>query len=325
MNNLSTGRLRVFTWHVHGSYLLYLSQGDYDIYIPYNNERSAGYTGRGTTFPFGPNVIEVYAADVRNMDFDVILFQTDENYLTDQYEVLSEAQRTLPRIYLEHDPPWGHPTNSRHPVNDEDITVVHVTHFNALMWDCSGLKTRVIEHGVLPRPISYKGDLAKGIVVINNLPERGRMLGYDIFEKVREQVPIDLVGMGTEAYGIGEVLHPQLPEFLAQYRFFFNPIRYTSMGLAVCEAMMLGMPIVGLATTEMAVKIENRHTGFVSNDISVLVDFMQELLEKPVLAKELGENAHYYASREFNIYRFTHEWRSLFEEVISNVNRLQTI
>ncbi|WP_231729844.1 glycosyltransferase family 1 protein [Pedobacter sp. Leaf176] len=241
MNNLSTGRLRVFTWHIHGSYLLYLSQGDYDIYIPYNDERSAGYTGRGNTFPFGPNVIEVHAAEVRNLDFDVILFQTDENYLTDQYEVLSEAQRTLPRIYLEHDPPWGHPTNCRHPVNDEDITVVHVTHFNASMWDCRGLKTRVIEHGVLPRPISYKGDMAKGIVVINNLPERGRMLGYDIFEQVREQVPLDLVGMGTEAYGIGEVFHPQLPGFLARYRFFFNPIRYTSMGLAVCEAMMLGM------------------------------------------------------------------------------------
>ncbi len=26
--------LKVFTWHIHGSYLFYLSQGDYELYIP---------------------------------------------------------------------------------------------------------------------------------------------------------------------------------------------------------------------------------------------------------------------------------------------------
>jgi NAD(P)-dependent dehydrogenase (short-subunit alcohol dehydrogenase family) len=31
-----------------------------------------------------------------------------------------------------------------------------------------------------------------------------------------------------------------------------KPVRYTSLGLAVCEAMMLGLPIIGLATTETA-------------------------------------------------------------------------
>jgi hypothetical protein len=32
---------------------------------------------------------------------------------------------------------------------------------------------------------------------------------------------------------------------------FFNPIRYTSMGLAVIEVMMSELPIVTLGTTEM--------------------------------------------------------------------------
>lgn len=323
LNNLSNGRLRIFTWHIHGSYLLYLSQGDYDIYIPFIDERSTGYVGRGDTFPFGDNVIEVHAADVRNLDFDIILYQTDENYQIDQYQILSEAQRTLPRIYLEHDPPWDHPTNARHPVSDEDVLVVHVTHFNALMWDCSGLKTRVIEHGVLPNPFSYQGNKAKGIVVINNLPTRGRLLGLDIFEEVRKKVPLDLVGMGAEAYGNGEVLHPDLPAFISQYRFFFNPIRYTSLGLAVCEAMMLGLPIVGLATTEMAVQIKNGYSGFVSTNVAELVDFMQMLLEQPDTAKDMGRNAQEYASVKFDIRRFANDWKSLFEEVVRNVNTYQ--
>src|SRR5690606_7712417 len=127
----STGkRMRIFTWHIHGSYLFYLSQGNYDIFIPVNDQKSDRYCGRGNTFPFGSNVIEVKAEEVKNLEFDVLLFQADENYFIDQYEILSEEQRALPKIYLEHDPPWGHPTNEVHPVKNNDVTLVHVTHFN---------------------------------------------------------------------------------------------------------------------------------------------------------------------------------------------------
>jgi len=71
-------RPKVFTWHIHGSYLYYLSQGNYDLYIPVNDEKSEGYYGRGKTFPFSNNVIEVPANEVRNLDFDLVLFQTDD-------------------------------------------------------------------------------------------------------------------------------------------------------------------------------------------------------------------------------------------------------
>lgn len=120
------------------------------------------------------------------------------------------------------------------------------------MWDNGGWDTGVIEHGVMDHGHTYTGELERGLVIINNLPKRGRMLGFDIFLKLRKHIPLDLVGMGAEAYGLSEVLHPQLPAFAGKYRFFFNSIRYTSMGLAVCEAMSYGMPIVGLATTEMS-------------------------------------------------------------------------
>lgn len=310
-------RIKIFTWHIHGSYLYYLSQGNYDIYIPVNETKNEGYVGRGETFPFGNNVKEIPIAQVRNLDLDVILFQTDENYLFDQYEVLSEAQRNLPKIYLEHDPPWGHPTNALHPVTDPSVLLVHVTHFNALMWHSPGVRTLVIEHGVISSDHPYNGSLERGIVVINNLPERGRLLGFDIFEKLSKTIPLDLVGMGAAKYGIGEVLHPQLPAFISNYRFFFNPIRYTSLGLAVCEAMMQGMPIVGLATTEMSVTIKNGYSGFVRTDIEALKKDMELLLENPVLAQQMGNNARKTAEERFGIERFTREWHKLFEAIMT--------
>ncbi|MFD0766918.1 glycosyltransferase [Mucilaginibacter lutimaris] len=310
-------RLKIFTWHIHGSYLYYLSQGNYDIYIPTKPEKTEGYYGRGETFPFGSNVIEVPAGEVKNMQFDCIVFQTNQNYLSDQYEILSDEQRALPRIYIEHDPPRQHPTDTKHVVGDENITLVHVTHFNRLMWDSTSTPTRVIEHGVTDSGIRYKGDLDKGIVVINNLPARGRLLGHDIFMHARKNVPMDLVGMGTGDLGLGEVLHPQLPEFQSRYRFFFNPIRYTSLGLAICEAMMMGIPVVGLATTELSAVIENGVSGFIHTDVEYLIEKMKLLINEPQLAREIGARGREVALKRFGIKRFANDWESLFAEVVT--------
>jgi glycosyltransferase involved in cell wall biosynthesis len=314
-------KLKIFTWHIHGSYLFYLSQGNYDIYIPTKPQKTEGYYGRGETFPFGDNVIEIPADEVKNYSFDCIVFQTNQNFLQDQYDVLSTEQRNLPKIYIEHDPPRQHPTDTKHVVNDADITLVHVTHFNRLMWDSNNTPTRVIEHGVVNTGVTYSGELDKGIVVINNLPLRGRLLGFDIFQDVRSQIPLDLVGMGTGSYGLGEVLHPQLPEFQSRYRFFFNPIRYTSLGLAICEAMMMGIPVVGLATTELSAVIDDGHSGFIHTDIDYLVEKMKLLISEPELARQIGANGRQIALKRFGIKRFTNDWEQLFREVVSKSNK----
>src|SRR4051794_17287124 len=126
--------LRILTWHVHGNYLLYLSRARVEFLLPVAPGRP-GFGGRGDTFPFPDRVRDVPAEAVRDHEFDGILFQSRRNYLEDQYEILTEAQRFLPRIYLEHDPPQEHPTDTRHPVDDPDTFLVHVTPFNDLMWD----------------------------------------------------------------------------------------------------------------------------------------------------------------------------------------------
>jgi glycosyltransferase involved in cell wall biosynthesis len=307
-------RLRIFTWHIHGSYLYYLSQGDYDIYIPVTKEKNEGYYGRGSTFPFGKNVIEVDAADVKNLEFDCILFQTNKNYLVDQYDVLSEEQRKLPRVYLEHDPPAKHPAETKHIISDPEILVVHVTHFNKLMWNNETENVKVIDHGITKQVVEYTGELEKGLVVVNNMYHRGRRLGPDIFEKVSKHVPLDLIGMGTKEYGgLGEVLHPQLPAFISKYRFFFNPIRYTSLGLAVIESMMAGLPFVGLATTEYVTIVDNEVSGFIHTDVDYLIEKMQLLLKDKALAQTMGNRGKINAEKRFNIQRFAKEWKETFE------------
>ena len=310
-------RLRILTWHVHGNYLLYLTQARHNFFLPVRHDGGEGYGGRGRTFPFGPNVQDVAAERVRRERFDLVLFQSNRNYLEDQFEILSPEQRRLPRIYLEHDPPREHPTDTRHVVNDPDVLLVHVTPFNELMWASGRSPTRVIEHGVLvPDGVRCTGELARGISVVNNLPSRGRRVGSDVFERVRRDVPLDLVGMGSETVGgLGEVPPTELPRLVARYRFFFNPIRYTSLGLAVCEAMMLGLPVVGLATTEMAMAVENGVSGYVDTRVSRLVERMQGLLADRSEALRLGEGARVRARERFGSERFVRDWDDAFRLV----------
>ncbi|KAA2239250.1 glycosyltransferase family 4 protein [Chitinophaga agrisoli] len=312
-----SSRPKIFTWHVHGSYLYYLSQANFDIYLPVDETRSTGYIGRGPTFPFGGNVYEIPLEDIPKASFDCILYQNSRNYLTDQYTALTQEQLQLPRIYLEHDPPQEHPTDTKHIVDDPDVLLVHVTHYNKLMWDNNRTPNTVIPHGVtVPPDVHYTGQLEKGIVVVNNLAQRGRRLGLDIYQELARQVPLDLVGLEAEAAGgLGEVLHPVLPAFIAQYRFYFHPIRYTSLGLALLEAMMLGLPVVGLATTELATVIRNGHSGFIDTDINCLAEKMQWLLRRPEQAARMGEEGRKVAMRSFNIERFAKDW----EKVVSNV------
>jgi hypothetical protein len=303
-------RLRILTWHVHGNYLYNLTQVPHDFYLATDAAKSMHHSGRSGTLPWGPNVHEAPVEALRDMAFDVVMFQSRHEWDDAQHRILSPAQRALPRVYIEHDPPQGHPTDTRHWVADAGVLLVHVTPFNALMWDAGPTPTRVIEHGILPlQRVDYSGHLERGIVVVNNLQSRGRRLGLDVYREAASQVPLALYGMGSlEVGGEGEVVNHRLPGVMAAHRFFFNPIRYTSLGLAIIEAMMVGLPIVGLATTELVTVVRNGENGFIDTRLDRLVDAMQRLLADPGLARELGAAARRTAQERFNIERFIADW-----------------
>ena len=309
--------LRILTWHVHGSYLWYLSHIPHRIVLPVRPGRPEGYGGRLPGFDWPDTVSEVPAEAVRGIQFDAVLTQSRRNWEIDRHEILSPAQRALPRLHLEHDPPLTHPTEERHPVDDSGALLIHVTGFNQLMWDAGRTPTRVIEHGVtVPPGVRWTGETPRGVTVVNDLPTRGRRIGADVFQRAERVVPLDLWGMGSEAMGgRGEVPLKRLPGLMAGYRFFFNPIRYTSLGLAVCEAMMAGLPIIGLATTEMATAVKNGVSGYVDTREEALHHHMRRLIADPDEARALSAGAARIARARFGIGRFVADWCDALAEV----------
>jgi ADP-heptose:LPS heptosyltransferase len=317
-------RLRVLTWHVHGNYLYYLSHTPHEFFLPVGRT-GPGYAGCAPGFPWPPNLHEVPIKDLPHTEFDCILFQSNSQYLVDQYELLTAEQRALPRLYLEHDPPQEHPTDTLHPVDDPDMLLVHVTQFNRLMWHSRRTPTRVIEHGVVvPPDLTYTGEWEKGLVIVNHLARRGRRLGADLFEQVKGRIPLDLVGMDSvRSGGLGEIGHDELPRMMCRYRFVFHPIRYTSLGLALCEAMALGVPPVALATTEMPTVIQQDVSGYLDTNVEALIGRMQHLLSYPEEAHRIGAGAKQAARMRFGIERFAQDWDVTLTEFVADRHRKQ--
>jgi glycosyltransferase involved in cell wall biosynthesis len=311
-------RLRILIWHIHGSYLNALARIDHDWFLPVKPGRPEGYGGRGPASDLPGYAREVPAERVRELELDLVIYQTPTNYFADGPAILSPAQRRLPAIYLEHNTPRPDPVATRHPIDDPDLLLVHVTHYNRLMWDSGRTPTVVIEHsvGIDPR-IRHSGELACGIAVINEMQRRARTVGYDLFLAAARRVPLVAAGMGTDApdfgaSGLGDIPYRDLHRRVAAYRFLFSPIRYTSLPLAVIEAMTIGMPVVALATTELPTVIEDGVSGYLSNDLDTLIARMRGLLDSPAEARRLGENARRITLERFGLDRFRRDWNAAF-------------
>ena len=300
--------LNILTWCVQESYLYYLSQIPHNLFLPVLQERSGDYRGKGTCFDWGENVIEIPADQIRGISLDCILFQRPSHFLSEQYFLLSEEQRELPCLFLEHEPPQEHPTNMRHCVDSPQVLLIHTSPFNQLMWDNGKCFTSVIEHGIsLPRHLQFTGEIEKGIALMPSRNFSPRKSGTDIFERIRKKIPVDVLDPGNRASHKG-MSHWEFLEHISRYRFFFNPRRYGSLDLTLCEAMALGMPVVALSTTDLSSIVHHQFNGYAGTNIDELISIMDSLLNSRELALEVGNRARQSAGKRFRIGRFIDDW-----------------
>jgi glycosyltransferase involved in cell wall biosynthesis len=224
----------------------------------------------------------------------------------------------VPAVYLEHTSPQGRIADMRHPAAERpDLTLVHVTHFNALFWDSGSTPTRVIEHGIVDPGYRYSGELPRAAVVINEPGRRGRVTGTDLLARLNGDVPLDLFGIGAGAFGGFEDLpQARLHHEIARRRVYLHPVRWTSLGLSLLEAMHLGMPVVALATTEVAEAVPSE-AGVVSNRLDTLHQALRRLVHDPAEARERGLAARRAARSRYGLERFLADWDALLEEVVA--------
>jgi glycosyltransferase involved in cell wall biosynthesis len=101
---------------------------------------------------------------------------------------------------------------------------------------------------------------------------------------------------------------------MARCRLYLHPVRWTSLGLSLLEAMFLGMPVVALDTTEVAEAVPE-DAGVVSNRFGVLETAVRDLLEDRTYAQCAGRRARAAVKERYGLPRFLHDWELLMKEV----------
>jgi len=271
-------------WHVHGSWTTGFVQGGHEYLVPVLPDRGPDGRGRARTWDWPASVVEVTPEEAAAADVDVVVLQRPHELHALAREWLGgrEPGRDIPAVYLEHTSPEGSINQMRHPAADRpDLVVVHVTHFNALFWDTGTTPTRVIEHGIVDPGYRYTGELPRAAVVINEAARRQRVTGTDLLPRFRQAVPIDLFGMDAASLGgLEDIPQERLHDEMARRRVYLHPMRWTSLGLSLLEAMHLGMPIVALATTEVPRAVPPE-AGAVSNSMEELETALRRLVAEP--------------------------------------------
>jgi hypothetical protein len=316
--------VRVLIWHVHGAWTTAFVHGRHEYLIPVTPDRGPDGLGRARTYAWPPAAVEVTRQEAAAAEVDVVVLQRPQELhgLAEAWLGGRRPGRDVPAVYLEHNAPQGRVGDMRHPAADrDDLVMVHVTHFNDLFWDCGTTRTRVVEHGVVDPGYRYGGELASAAVVVNEAARRGRVTGTDLLARLGAEVPVDLFGMGAERLAgtpgvrsAQELPQARLHAEMARRRLYLHPVRWTSLGLSLLEAMHLGMPVVGLATTEV-VEAVPADAGVLSTSVDVLADAARRLLADPEQARVMGKAARAAAQARYGLRRFLDDWDRVLEEV----------
>jgi glycosyltransferase involved in cell wall biosynthesis len=310
--------MRILLWHVHGAWTTAFVHGRHEYVVPVLPDRGPDGVGLARTYAWPDSVIEAPPEQLRDEEFDVVLLQRPH-----ELEDLAQAWlgrrpgRDVPAVYVEHNAPQGRIADMRHPAADRpELLVVHVTHFNALFWDTGSTRARVIEHGIVDPGHRYTGELPRAAVVINEARRRARVTGTDLLDRFSQAAPIDLFGMDAASLGgIEDLPQRDLHDEMARRRVYLHPIRWTSLGLSLLEAMHLGMPVVALGTTEAHEAVPHE-AGAVSTRIDALTVAMRRLIDDPGEAVVRGTAARAAALERYGLERFLADWDDVLEEVV---------
>lgn len=120
------------------------------------------------------------------------------------------------------------------------------------------------------------------------------------------------------AIELGQLNAEQMVEELVNSHVFVSPSFIDNSPNAVCEAQLLGMPVISTYTGGVPSLIEDGRTGlfFPTGDTPMLADRLREVFENDGLAVRLGSQASEVAIRRHDPNTIVHEVLAAYEDVL---------
>ena len=254
------GRMRILAWHVHGSWMTSFVSGRHDYVIPLTPDRDADGRGRAQTGTGRRGPVRCRSrpagralrrccppAPSRGRAPRAVDGPAGRR---GRLPSTSSTTRRRPR-------PRGHPArgDAREPAQRHTLGPCHVT---STRWRGTAATMRSSSSSTASptRGTRYTGEDPSLAAVVNEPVRRWRVAGTDLLLRVARLRPGARLRDGTDALvgvaGNAESTWPgrtsrpgqaELHAALGRHRAYLHPYRWTSLGLAMLEAMALGLPV----------------------------------------------------------------------------------
>ncbi|MBF0369729.1 MAG: glycosyltransferase family 4 protein [Magnetococcales bacterium] len=157
----------------------------------------------------------------------------------------------------------------------------------------------------------WRGEIAAGIRIANQITAKGAVLMWDFHEAAFGSLPVRLVGHNPDLAGVTPSKSwDDLKNLLASHRFFIHtahPDLEDGYNMATLEAMAAGLPVLG--NNHPSSPIKSGVSGFLSDDPLELKARAEELLQDPERARNMGEAAKEAVRTKLSTQRFARSFR----------------
>jgi glycosyltransferase involved in cell wall biosynthesis len=207
-----------------------------------------------------------------------------------------------------------------------------ISNYSRDAWGYSSENSKVVEHGVdtefwgelyYPKTMLYQNPLV--LSVVNEFPSRDWCCGFELWKEVASDPAIScqVVGKCTgEHAGFSKPAESteQLREFYQTAAVFLNTSIHSPVPTVMMEAMACGCPVVTTGTCMIPEIIEHGVNGIIAKDAADMKFWCRELLEKPDLARKIGEAGRKTIQQKYNLQRFVDNWNDLLYSTIGEYN-----
>lgn len=180
----------------------------------------------------------------------------------------------------------------------------------------------------------YTGEDQEVITFAQNMKTRGEFCNYEIFEKATEGLNAHVYGPKNEESGElngGFLTYEQMRDKYRKSRvYFYTGTQPSAYVLNFIEAWMSGIPVVAIGPklanslqiagdsyeVQDLIGAEWEPSGFVSDDINQLKEYVVKLYNDLELCKKVGEKGRQKAIEIFGIENIKKQWQGFFETIL---------
>lgn len=267
--------------------------------------------------------------DIVPAEYDFALLHLDQwcdrvNLRATPYRLMKRASQNIPQIIIMHGTPDSEGNRQAILQLIGDLPVVCNSRQAAQEWD--GGDDRVDRYG-LPqfRHIIHGYDTdefwslpveqrQKKIVTVCSGGTISREYhGIPLVERLMRDVPIDWYGPSGNVNWLEDYMAYRA--MLASNLIYFSPTRQAPMPGARTEAMLSGCCVVTVPRNDIENYITHGETGLIVDDYTEAHSSLQQLLNVPATAYQIGQAGRKTAQKHFGKERFIDDWLSVWGNI----------